>query len=113
MSFQAIWTGSIIYAYYVFVIVISRFLERPQKRSRGNQLIHRRLTKTKSSQSALELGPSHFPNGRLRQDLDFGGFAFALKLPELLNTNLPTVRVKLGQTSSFPNRPHIWFPIGQ
>src|SRR6218665_1207277 len=30
------------------VIVISRFLERPQKRSRRNQIIHRRLTKTKS-----------------------------------------------------------------
>ena len=29
------------------VIVNSRFIERPQKRSRGNQLIHRRLTKTK------------------------------------------------------------------
>src|SRR6218665_646212 len=29
------------------VIVIFRFLERPQKRSRRNQLIHRRLTKTK------------------------------------------------------------------
>src|SRR6218665_3412455 len=26
------------------VIVISRFLERPQKRSRGNQLIHRRVS---------------------------------------------------------------------
>src|SRR6218665_2683487 len=55
-----------------------------------------------TSQSALELGPSHCPNGHLGQDLDFGGFAFALKLPELLNTNLPTVRAKLGQTSSFP-----------
>ena len=32
----------------VIVIVNSRFLERPQKRSRGNQLIHRRLTRTKS-----------------------------------------------------------------
>jgi len=30
------------------IIVISRFLQRPQKRSRGNQLIHRRLSKTKS-----------------------------------------------------------------
>ena len=30
-----------------FVIANSGFLERPQKRSRGNQLIHRRLTKTK------------------------------------------------------------------
>src|SRR6218665_2753601 len=35
-------------AILVIVIVNSRFLERPQKRSRGNQLIHRRLTKTKS-----------------------------------------------------------------
>src|SRR6218665_2036055 len=65
------------------------------------------------TQSALELGPSHCPNGRLGQDLGFGGFAFVLKLPELLNTNLPTVRAKLGQTSSFPNGPQIWFPIGQ
>ena len=32
----------------VIVIVNSWFLERPQKRSRRNQLIHRRLTKTKS-----------------------------------------------------------------
>ena len=55
------------------------------------------------SQSALELGPSHCPNGRLGQDLGFGGVAFALKLPEFLNTNLPTVRAKLGQTPSFPN----------
>src|SRR6218665_560722 len=37
------------HAVFIFeiVIVISRFLERPQKRSRRNQLIHRRLTKTK------------------------------------------------------------------
>src|SRR6218665_543540 len=33
---------------HTIVIVISRFLEHPQKRSRRNQLIHRRLTKTKS-----------------------------------------------------------------
>ena len=65
-----------------------------------------------TTQSALGLGPIHCPNGRLGQDLGFGGFAFALKLPELLNTNLPTVRAKLGQTS-FPNGPQIWFPIGQ
>src|SRR6218665_3494904 len=50
------------------------------------------------SQSALELGHSYCPNGRLGQDLGLVGFAFALKLPELLNTNLPTVREKLGQT---------------
>jgi len=30
----------------VSVIVNSRFLVRPQKRSRGNQFIHRRLTRT-------------------------------------------------------------------
>src|SRR6218665_3244089 len=33
------------------VIVNSRFLERPIKRIRGNQLIHRRLTITKSIDS--------------------------------------------------------------
>src|SRR6218665_404512 len=59
------------------------------------------------------IGPSHCQNGRLGKDLGFGGFAFALKLPELLNTNLPTVSAKLGQTSSFPNGPQIWFPVGQ
>jgi len=32
----------------VFVIVNSIFLQRPQKRGRGNQLIYRRLFKTKS-----------------------------------------------------------------
>ena len=48
---------------------------------------------TETSQSALEFFPIHCPNGRLGQDLGFGGFAFALKLPELLNTNLPTVSI--------------------
>src|SRR6218665_2539653 len=65
------------------------------------------------SQSALEFCPIHCPNGRLGQDLGFGEFAFALELPELLNRNLAAVRAKLGQTSSFPNGPQIWFPIGQ
>jgi len=68
---------------------------------------------SRPTQSALELGPSHCPNGRLGPDLGFGGFAFAIKLPELLNTNLPTVRSKLGQTSSFPNGPKILFPTGR
>src|SRR6218665_1367955 len=58
-----------------------------------------------TAQSALELGPSHCPNGRLGQYIGFVGVAFALKLPELLNTNLVTVRAKLGQTSSFPKGP--------
>jgi len=31
---------------YTVVMVSSRFLQHPQKPSRGNQLIHRRLTKT-------------------------------------------------------------------
>ena len=37
-----------------FVIVISRFLERPQKQSCGNQLIHRHLTRTKSIGSSQD-----------------------------------------------------------
>src|SRR6218665_2996661 len=64
-------------------------------------------------QSALEFCPIHCPNGRLGQDLGFGRFAFALKLPELLNRNWAAVRAKLGQTSCFPNGPQIWCPIGQ
>jgi len=65
------------------------------------------------SQSALEFFPIHCPNGRLGQDMGFGGFVFALKFPEWLNTNLAAVRAKLGQTSCFPNGPQIWCPIGQ
>src|SRR6218665_1845588 len=65
------------------------------------------------SQSALEFCPIHCPNGCLGQDLGFGGFAFALKLPELLNRNLAAVRAKLEQTSCFPNGPQIWCPIEQ
>src|SRR6218665_1803939 len=66
-----------------------------------------------STQSALEFCPIHCPNGRLGQDLGFGGIAFALKLPELLNRNLAAVRAKLGQRSCFPNGPKIWCPKGQ
>ena len=43
------------------------------------------------------IGPQSLPElGYSGQDLGFGGFAFAPKLPELLNTNLPTV--SLGQS---------------
>ena len=66
-----------------------------------------------TTQSVLEFCPIHCPNGRLGQDLGFGGFAFALKLPQLLNRNLAAVRAKLGQTSCFPNGPQSWCPIGQ
>src|SRR6218665_1928265 len=45
--------------------------------------------------SALEFFFIHCPNGRLGQDLGFGGFVSAVKLPELLNTNLPTVRANI------------------
>src|SRR6218665_2389751 len=38
----------------VIVIVNSTFLQRPQKRSRGNQLIHRILFKTKSISSGSD-----------------------------------------------------------
>src|SRR6218665_915925 len=70
-------------------------------------------TEAMVTQSALEFCPIHCPNGRLGQDLGFGGIAFALKLPELLYRNLAAVRAKLGQTSCFPNGPQIWRPIGQ
>src|SRR6218665_697140 len=66
-----------------------------------------------TTQSALEFCPIHCPNGRLGQYLGFGGIAFALKLPELLNRNLAGFMAKLGQTSCFPNGPQIWCPIGQ
>ena len=45
----------------------------------------------------------HCPNGRLGQDLGFGGFAFALKLPELLNTTLPTVRTIINNNNNYDN----------
>jgi len=38
----------------LLLIVNSRFLERPQKRNRGNQLIHRRLSKAKSKGSGQD-----------------------------------------------------------
>ena len=40
----------------LIVIVNSRFLEFPQKRSRGNQLIHMRLTRTKSKDRQSDAG---------------------------------------------------------
>src|SRR6218665_4095572 len=60
----------------------------------------------KASQSALEFCPIHCPNGRLGQDLGFGRFAFALKLPELLNTNLATVRANIVFPYWAPNLVH-------
>ena len=35
------------------------------------------------TQSTLEFSPIHCPNGRLGQDLGFGGFAFALKVAQI------------------------------
>src|SRR6218665_502191 len=56
------------------VIVISRFLERPQKRSRRNQLIHRRLTKTKS------IGSGQDPESHAgRQSDGYGGWCLELR----------------------------------
>src|SRR6218665_1497442 len=81
--------------------------------SREQQQSIRLVTNAWTTQSALEFCPIHCPNGRLGQDLGFGGIAFALKLTELLNRNLAAVRAKLGQTSCFPNGPQIWCPIGQ
>src|SRR6218665_2321759 len=69
------------------------------------------------SQAPVSTGilPLSLPEWSFRVDLGFCGFEFALKLPEspeLLNTNLVTVRAKLGQTSYCPNGPQIWFPAG-
>src|SRR6218665_2631190 len=47
-TFMLLVSCNFVSKYDVIVIVNSRFLERPQKRSHRNQLIHRRLTKTKS-----------------------------------------------------------------
>src|SRR6218665_80306 len=71
--------------------------------STGTKPASHDIAQYKATQSALEFCPIHCPNGRLGQDLGFGGSAFALKLPELLNRNLVAVRAKLGQTSCFPN----------
>ena len=108
---------------------ISRRTSPPDNSSPANNLCESwnhsfsKLVGHAHPQSALEFCPIHCPNGRLGQDLGFGGIAFALKLPELLNTNLAAVRAKLGQTSCFPNGPHYfignpnllpyWCPIGQ
>ena len=61
--------------------------------TKGDFLVPRARTAT--TQSALEFCPIHCANGRLGQDLGFGGIAFALKLPELLNRNLAAVRAKI------------------
>src|SRR6218665_2081250 len=56
------------------VIVNSRFLERPQKRSRGNQLIHRRLTKTKL------IGSGQDPGSQAdRQSDGYGGWCLEFR----------------------------------
>ena len=57
------------------VIVNSRLLERPQKRSRGVQLIHRRLTKRKSLRSG-----QHPESQEGRQSDCYGGWCLKLRL---------------------------------
>ena len=58
----------------VIVIVNSWFLERPQKRSCRNQLIHRRLTKTKS------IGSCQDPESQAGRQLDgYGGWCLELR----------------------------------
>src|SRR6218665_1340856 len=58
----------------VIVIVNSRFLERPQKRNRGNQLIHRHLTKTKL------IGSGQNPESQAgRQSDGYGGWCLELR----------------------------------
>src|SRR6218665_2039709 len=58
----------------IIVIVNSRFLERPQERSRRNQLIHRRLTKTKS------IGCGQYPESQVgRQSDGYGGWCLEFR----------------------------------
>src|SRR6218665_65566 len=52
----------------VIVIVNPRFLERPQKRSRGNQLIHKRLSKKIDRQRVISR-----ESGRLKRDPTISG----------------------------------------
>src|SRR6218665_834465 len=57
------------------VIVNSTFLERPQKRSRRNQLIHMRLTKT------ISIGSGQDPKSQAgRQSDGNGGWCLELRL---------------------------------
>src|SRR6218665_2376017 len=116
-------TSSVIYI-YIYIYIFRRRRRRlddiQDPRASMVRLIALTVTRAseagqcwQASQSALEFCPIHCPNGRLGQDLGFGRFAFALKLPELLNRNLAAVRAKLGQRSCFPNGPRIWCPIGQ
>ena len=91
----------------VIVIVNSWFLERPQKRSRRNQLIHRRLTKTKS------IGRGQDPESQAgRQYLDgYGGWCLELRQGgrygdddesgyDLLNWNINVYEVRFWHNSS-------------
>ena len=62
------------YRSFFFVIVYSVFLQRPQKRSRGNQLILRRLSKTKS------IGSRSDPESQAsRQSDGYGGWCLELR----------------------------------
>ena len=111
---RSLWVNVVVVVYYQLHQDVIAALPCLMTRGQGQPMwLGAKDRMEEQPQSALEFGHSHCPNGRLGQDLGLGGFAFALKLPELLNTNLPTVRAKLGQTSSFPNGPQISFPIGQ
>src|SRR6218665_951967 len=58
----------------IIVIVNSRFLQRSQKRSHGKQLIHRRLSKTKS------IGNGSDPENQAgRQSDGYGGWCLELR----------------------------------
>src|SRR6218665_3894637 len=58
------------------VIVNSRFLERPQKQSRGNQLIHRRLIRRKSIGSGQD--PENQAGNCTKSEV-YGGWSLQLR----------------------------------
>src|SRR6218665_876190 len=66
--------GRMCWALLFIVIVNSRFLERPQKQSCRNRLIHRRLTKTKL------IGSDKDPESQAgRQSDGYGGWCLELR----------------------------------
>ena len=64
--------------YMEIAIVNSRFIERPQKRSRGNQFIYRRLNKTKSTVSGQD-PESQAGRQSGRQSDGYGGWCLELR----------------------------------
>jgi len=76
------------------VIVNFGFLQRPQERSRGNQLIHRRISKTKPKGSGSD------PESQTgRQSEGYGGLCLELRRGgrEKIEWNLPQKAISINE----------------